>query len=135
QEAEDVRAAELAVLQFLGGLAVDARHGEVRAQAIEREEHGGERQLLANVGDGERAEDRRQHRSTTGYASSVSAVPPAASMASRAAAEKPWARTVSFFDSVPLASTLTGTPLRVARPLPASASGVTSSLASKRSSR
>ena len=44
-------------------------------------------------------------------------VPPAASMRSRAAALKPWAWTVSALVSSPLASTLTGMPLRVARPL------------------
>src|SRR3954449_10130363 len=56
-------------------------------------------------------------------------------MASRAEALKAWACTVSFFESVPLARTLTGTSLRLPRPLAFSASSVTSSPASKRRSR
>src|SRR5256885_10572940 len=56
-------------------------------------------------------------------------------MASRAAPLNLCAWTVSFLDSVPLASTLTGTSLRVPRPLAFSASSVTSSPASKRRSR
>src|SRR4051812_42060795 len=63
------------------------------------------------------------------------AVPPAASMAAFAAALKPWAWTVSGLLSSPLARTLTGIPLRVARPLPAIASTVTSAPESKRASR
>src|SRR3954462_7519521 len=62
-------------------------------------------------------------------------VPPASSMASRAAPLKAWAWTVSFFESVPLARTLTGTSLRLPRPLAFSASSVTSSPASQRRSR
>src|SRR6185436_2220726 len=56
-------------------------------------------------------------------------------MASRAAPLNLCACTVSFFDSVPLARTLTGTSLRLPRPLAFSASSVTSSPASKRRSR
>src|SRR3954447_15437647 len=63
------------------------------------------------------------------------AVPPAASMAERAAALNPWACTVSGLLSSPLARTLTGMPLRVARPLPTIASTVTSAPESKRASR
>src|SRR3954470_2984318 len=56
-------------------------------------------------------------------------------MASRAAPLNLCACTVSFLESEPLASTLTGTSLRVPRPLAFSASSVTSSPASKRRSR
>src|SRR4051794_19212629 len=56
-------------------------------------------------------------------------------MASRAAPLKACAWTVSFLDSEPLASTLTGMSLRAPRPLAFSASSVTSSPASKRRSR
>src|SRR3954468_24193781 len=56
-------------------------------------------------------------------------------MASRAAPLKACAWTVSFFESEPLARTLTGTSLRVPSPLAFSASSVTSSPASKRRSR
>src|SRR3954447_14829319 len=56
-------------------------------------------------------------------------------MASRAAPLNLCACTVSFLEIVPLASTLTGTPLRVPRPLARRASSVTSSPASKRRSR
>src|SRR5436305_7342958 len=56
-------------------------------------------------------------------------------MAARAAPLNACAWTVSFFDSEPLARTLTGTSLRVPRPLAFSASSVTSSPASKRRSR
>src|SRR3954470_2410468 len=62
-------------------------------------------------------------------------VPPAASIFSRAAAEKPWAWTVRALEMSPRASTLTGTSLRVARPLPCSAARSTLSPASKRASR
>ncbi len=61
-------------------------------------------------------------------------MPPAASIFSRAAALKPWARTVSFFESSPRARTLTGSE-RFARPFSRSVSGVTSAPASKRCSR
>src|SRR3954470_19476869 len=56
-------------------------------------------------------------------------------MASRAAPLNACAWTVSFLESAPLASTLTGTSLRLPRPLAFSASSVTSSPASKRRSR
>src|SRR3954449_893525 len=56
-------------------------------------------------------------------------------MASRAEALKAWACTVSFLEIVPLARILTGTSLRLPRPLAFSASSVTSSPASKRRSR
>ena len=62
-------------------------------------------------------------------------MPPAPSIAVRADALKPWAWTVSGLDSSPLPSTLTGTPLRVPRPLATSASSVTSAPWSKRASR
>ena len=62
-------------------------------------------------------------------------VPPAASICSRAAAAKPWAWTVNGLVSSPLASTLTGMPLRVARPLATIASSVTAAPASNRLSR
>src|SRR4051795_9594018 len=67
--------------------------------------------------------------------SMTTAVPPAASMASRAAPLNACACTVSFFDRAPLARTLTGMSLRLPRPLAFSASRVTSSPASKRRSR
>src|SRR3954453_18406986 len=66
---------------------------------------------------------------------SVWQVPPAASIFSRAAAEKPWAWTVRALEMSPRARTLTGTSLRVARPLPCSAARSTLSPASKRASR
>src|SRR3954469_3985861 len=56
-------------------------------------------------------------------------------MASRAAPLNPWACTVSFLEIVPLARILTGTSLRLPRPLAFSASSVISSPASKRRSR
>src|SRR3954467_9305697 len=56
-------------------------------------------------------------------------------MGSRAAPLKAWACTVSFLEIVPLARILTGTSLRLPRPLAFSASSVTSSPASKRRSR
>src|SRR3954468_23490818 len=56
-------------------------------------------------------------------------------MASRALPENLCAWTVSFLESVPLARILTGTSLRLPRPLAFSASSVTSSPASKRRSR
>ena len=59
-------------------------------------------------------------------------VPPADSIFSRADFEKPWACTVSGFVSSPRASTLTGMPLRVARPAPWSASRSTDAPFSKR---
>ena len=62
-------------------------------------------------------------------------MPPADSICSRAAALNPWAWTVSALLRLPLARTLTGIPLRVASPLPFSASSVTASPASKRASR
>src|SRR4051812_18084505 len=62
-------------------------------------------------------------------------VPPAASIFSRAVAENPCACTVSFFEMSPWPSTLTGTPLRVARLFSRRASGVTSAPSSKRASR
>src|SRR4051795_9982238 len=62
-------------------------------------------------------------------------VPPAASIFSRAVAEKPWACTVSFLEISPWPSTFTGTSLRVARFFSRRASGVTSAPSSKRASR
>src|SRR3954464_3722834 len=62
-------------------------------------------------------------------------LPPAASIFSRAVAEKPCACTVSFLEISPWPSTLTGTPLRVARLFSRSTSGVISAPASKRASR
>src|SRR6185436_17864994 len=62
-------------------------------------------------------------------------VPPAASIFSRAVFEKPWACTVSAFDSSPWPRILTGTSRRVARFFSRRESGVTSDPASKRVSR
>ena len=62
-------------------------------------------------------------------------VPPADSIFSRADFEKPWACTVSGLVSSPRPSTLTGMPLRVARPAPRSASRSTEAPLSKRDSR
>src|SRR3954468_2263666 len=56
-------------------------------------------------------------------------------MAVRADALNPWAWTLSGLDSSPLARILTGTPLRLPRPLAASSSSVTSAPLSKRASR
>src|SRR4051794_23354047 len=72
---------------------------------------------------------------STGYASIDSQLPPAASIFWRADFEKACARTVSAYDSSPSPSTLTGIPLRVARPLRRRLSGVTSAPLSKRCSR
>src|ERR687898_995605 len=77
----------------------------------------------------------RNVRSTGGYSSISWQVPPAASIFSRAVAEKPWACTVSAFDSSPWPRILTGTSRRVARPFSRRASGVTSAPLSKRASR
>jgi hypothetical protein len=62
-------------------------------------------------------------------------VPPAASMASRAAALNLCAWTVSGLEISPLARILTAMPLRVPRPLSRMASSVTSAPLSKRASR
>ena len=62
-------------------------------------------------------------------------LPPAASIFSLAVFENPWADTASAFESSPTPSTLTSTDtLRISR-FALSVSGVTSSPASKRSSR
>jgi hypothetical protein len=63
---EQVQQPEHAVAAQLGGdrrdrLGVDPRGRDVRPQAVEREHHGGERDLLADVRDPERSEDRRDH--------------------------------------------------------------------------
>src|SRR5215213_3114017 len=55
------------------------------------------------------------------YDSMIWQVPPADSIFSRADLEKPWACTVSALESSPRPSTLTGMPLRVARPAPRTA--------------
>ena len=62
--------------------------------------------------------DRSPGPSAAGrHSSTVTQVPPAASIAARAAALKAWAWTVSGLEISPLARTLTGTPLRVAEVL------------------
>src|SRR3954447_6633613 len=65
----------------------------------------------------------------------TSQVPPASSILRRAVSENACACTVSFLEISPWPSTLTGTPLRVARFFSRSESGVTSAPSSKRASR
>src|SRR5215203_1639252 len=77
----------------------------------------------------------RNVRSTGGYSSISWQVPPAASIFSRAVAEKPWACTVSAFEISPWPRIFTGTSRRVARFFSRRESGVTSDPLSKRASR
>src|SRR6185436_6847702 len=46
---------------LLDGLRVDARSRDVRAEPVEAQQRGGERELLADVRDREGAQDRREH--------------------------------------------------------------------------
>ena len=85
QQAEDVAAAEL-LLDVVDRLDVDARDRDVRAEAVEREQQRREGELLADLRDREGAEDRATASARRGLAASIDAgaVPPAASIASRA---------------------------------------------------
>src|SRR5258705_599251 len=65
----------------------------------------------------------------------TSQAPPASSILRRAVSENACACTVSFLEISPWPSTLTGTPLRVARFFSRRASGLTSAPSSKRASR
>src|ERR1019366_2885345 len=161
EQPEDVGAAEL-LLDVVDRGEVDARHRYVRAEAIDEQQTGRDGDLFADVRDLEGVEDRGEHgcqptapRHCAGvragrpilayalareaawtaaprYPSTRVRVPPAASMRARALALKPWAWTVRALLSSPLASALTGTSLRGARPLAFISSIVTSVPASKR---
>ena len=67
QVAEDPRAAEL-LLDVVDGREVDARHGHVRAEAVDQEHRRGEAELLADVRYLERVEDRGEHELGCGHA-------------------------------------------------------------------
>ncbi len=60
EQTEDVAAAEV-LLDRVDGLRVDARRRDVRPEPVEREDPGGDQDLLADVADPERSEDRRDH--------------------------------------------------------------------------
>src|SRR6476659_5595963 len=101
EEAEDVRSSD-AVEAVLHRIRVDARRGDVGTEPVERQDPRREEQLLPDLLNAEGVENRLEHQSIT------SMVPPAASIFSFAVALKAWTLTVSFFDSSPRASTLTG---------------------------
>src|SRR4051812_32396773 len=61
QQVQDAAVAEL-LLDRVDGVDVDPRDRDVRAEAVEREQQGREGELLADLGDRQRSEDRRRHR-------------------------------------------------------------------------
>src|SRR5205085_4693465 len=81
EEAEDVGAAELFFGDFLDGVDVDPRRGDVGAEPVEQQHRRGEGELLTNVGDAEGVRDGPEHQR-----SRVWQEPPAASIFSLAAA-------------------------------------------------
>ena len=78
----------------------DARHRDVRTEAVQRDDREREQDLLAKVRDPEGVREGLEH----GY----STVPPAASILARAAAETLSTLMVSFLVSSPSPRTLTG---------------------------
>ncbi len=96
---------------------VDARRRDVRPEPVEAEDRRGEQDLVADLADPERLRGSSRSSRPARLASTITwQVPPAASICSRAAPLNACAWTVSGLVSSPLARTLTGIPLRVARP-------------------
>src|SRR3954447_6818085 len=60
QQVQDAAVADL-LLDRVDGLDVDARHRDVRAESVEREEQRSEGELLADLRDGEGSEDGGRH--------------------------------------------------------------------------
>ena len=50
------------LLDLVDGVDVDPRHGDVRAEPVQREQQRREGELLADLGDRQRTKDRRRHR-------------------------------------------------------------------------
>src|SRR5437763_14768090 len=113
-------------------VGADARRRDIGTEPVERQDRGGEQDLVAYLRDAEGAHDRGDHGRS---ASSTTQLPPAASIRDRALALKAWAWTVRGLVNSPLARILTGIPFLVASRCVRSCSSVTASPASKRASR